>query len=58
MKEVKPTSWFDTKKRKEVYGFKVKFEDRWLNAADDDGALFYDTEEDRDSAVNDYKNAH
>ena len=42
------STWFDTKKLKEVYGIKVKHEGQWMDAGDGNGVLFFETQEERD----------
>jgi len=49
------STWFDTKKVKEVFGIKVKHDGKWLDAGDDKGVLFFDTEQERDIKLNELK---
>jgi len=52
---LRKSTWLDTDKMKEVFGIKVKYEGRWLDAGDDNGVLFFDTEEERDIKLNELK---
>ena len=47
--QTRGTEWFDTKRMQPVYGIKVKHNGEWVNAAEDDGLLLFDTEEERDA---------
>lgn len=47
----RPSTWFDTDKKKEVFGIKVQLDGKWLDAGDDNGPLFFDTEKERDTAM-------
>jgi len=54
-KFIKPSTWFNTKQMKEVFGIKVKFEGEWMNAGDNNGPLFFDTKEERDAKIEELK---
>lgn len=44
----KPTEWYDSKLNTLVYGIKVFFKKKWVNAGDDSGLYLFDNEAERD----------
>ena len=49
------STWFNKEKMKEVYGIKIKHEGKWMDAGDNNGILFFDTEQERDIKLSDLK---
>jgi hypothetical protein len=51
----KVSSWVDIKKLKEVFGIKVKYQGKWINAADNGGAVFFDSKEKAQQKIKEMK---
>ena len=42
------TTWYSASRRTQMYGIKVRFMGRWINAGDNSGLFIFDNEADRD----------
>ena len=56
--KVKPSSWFDTIKKCEVFGIQVKHGEAWMpageawmHAGDDNGVLLFNSKAERDEKI-------
>jgi hypothetical protein len=51
----KVSNWVDTKELKEVFGIKVKYQGKWMNAAENGEAMFFDSKEKAQQKIKEMK---
>lgn len=53
--KVRPTTWFNTDEQREKFGIEVHHHGKWYHAALDGEALMFDTEEERNTKMEELK---